>query len=88
MKLSVIIKLSAAIDKMDVDLESLQSGDEKQMGIKLVSLLAKNLHKAEDEILDLVAEYKGITKEEAKEADIIEVMKDIFSEGGVKDFFS
>jgi hypothetical protein len=87
METRVLIKLSAAVDAMDIDLQQIESKTQREMGLKLISLLVRRLHKAETQVLELIAEYKGCTAEEASRMDVIEVIKELLSDGGVNDFF-
>lgn len=87
-------KLSLIINKMGVSqliLELNEESDdpEKDKKIivkKLLSLIINNLYKAEDEIIDLVAETMKITKEEAADVDIIPFVKQIFNDQRIFDF--
>lgn len=102
MKTELIFKLSAIIDKMDIadqiaklDITTAQEGDiegekkdKKELGAQIVMVFISKIHKAKDEVYDLISYYKGISVEEAKEIDIIPVIKDILKMDGIKDFLA
>ena len=87
-------KISLVINKMGIsslvlDL-NIDTGNEKQdnevLVKKLLSLIIDNLYKAEDELIELISQVKGITKEEAENVDIIEFVKDMLQIDKIKDF--
>lgn len=92
----VLITLSAIIDKMEIadQLKNLNvtSGDAKkdneELGKQLIVLLITKLHKAKEEIYDLIAAYKNIDREEAKKENAIAIIKEILALDGIKDFLS
>jgi len=88
MKTKVLIKLSLIIDKMGIakDIKNIDKPTDEEVGKELITLLITNLHKAENEIYEFIAYYKGITKEEAEEVDVIPVLKEILKIDGMKDF--
>lgn len=103
MKTELIFKLSAIIDKMDIadqiaklDITTAKEGDvegekkdKKELGAKIVMIFISKIHKAKDEVCDLISYYKGITLEEAKEADIIPIIQEIFNNmDGIQDFLA
>jgi len=99
MKSKVLIKLSAVIDKVGIDVDDIKviakdSSDKsqaiakKQLGEKLLIKLVRSLHKAEKETYDLVAAYKDCSVKQAEDEDIIEIIKEVLTDGDVKDFFS
>ena len=73
METRVLIKLSLIIDKMGIknDLVNIEGKSNEEVGKELIGILIANLHKAENEIYDFIAMYKGITAEEAQTANII-----------------
>ena len=88
MKTKILIKISLIIDKMGIadEIKKIDKPTNKEVGEELIVLLITNLHKAENEIYEFVASYKGITKEEAEELDIIPVFKELLKIEGMKDF--
>lgn len=91
----VLLKISALVDKLDIDIESLdidtsgKTNDEalREAGLRLVYLAFRKLHKAETELYALIAAYRGVTTAEAKKLDAIEIVKEIFQQEGIADFF-
>ena len=65
----VMITLSACIDKMEISQElknlEIDTGDEKkdneELGKQLIVLIITRLHKAREEIYEMVSLYKGIS---------------------------
>lgn len=88
MKTKMLIKLSLIIDKMGIakEIKEIDKPTDEEVGKELIMLLITNLHKAEEEIYNFIADYKGITKEEAEELDIIPVLKELLNIEGMKDF--
>lgn len=88
MKTKVLIKLSLIIDKMGIakDIKNIDKETNEEVGKELITLLITNLHKAENEIYEFIADYKKITKEEAEEVDVIPVFKELLKIEGMKDF--
>lgn len=88
MKTKVLIKLSLIIDKMGIakDIKNIDKETNEEVGKELITLLITNLHKAEKEIYEFIADYKKITKEEAEEVDVIPIFKELLNIDGMKDF--
>lgn len=92
----MLSKLSIIINKMGISSLILEINEEtgneekdnKKVTVKLLSLIIDNLYKAEDEITSLVAEIKGITKEEAENVDIIPILKDFLNNETVSRFLN
>jgi len=89
-----LMLLSEIIDTMDIK-EELQAinvteKDEKKAQRELVKqfliLFVTRLHKVKQPIYEFIAEYKGVSIEEAKKIDIIAVLKDMFAVDGTTDF--
>lgn len=86
METQVFIKLSVMIDKMGVDLGAIQGKTNEETGLKIVSLLIQNIHKAEQELYELISLKKGISVEEAKKENVIIFIKDLMKLDGMSDF--
>ena len=88
MKTKILIKLSLIIDKMGIadDIKNIDKPTNEEVGKELIMLLITNLHKAENEIYDFISVFKGITKKEAEELDVIPIFKEILNIEGMKDF--
>lgn len=90
MKTKQLIKLSKIVDKLEIknELTNIKGESNEEIAEKLLALIITNLHKAEQEIYEFIAVYKGITVEEAENEDIIKLLTDIFDIKGMKDFLS
>lgn len=88
MEAQILIKLSLVLDKMEVDLSSVHGKTNEETGLKLLSTLVSKIHKAEEELYDLIAFKRGVTVEEAKKENIIEFIKEIIKIEGMTDFLS
>lgn len=88
MKTKILIKLSLIIDKMGIadEIKKIDKPTNEEVGKELMMLFITNLHKAEDEIYEFIATYKGITKKEAADVDVIPLFKEILNVEGMKDF--
>lgn len=88
MKTRHLIKLSKIIDKIEIKdaLVSIEEDDTKEVAKRILGLLISNLYKAEKEIYEFVADYKGITIEEAENEDIIKLLTDVLDVDRIKDF--
>jgi len=84
----IVVIISAMIDKMDLDISDIKGKDQKEVGTKLLTILVKRLYKAEDEVYRLIAEYKGITIEEAAKCDFIAVVKELVADTGITGLFT
>lgn len=90
----ILSKISMTINKMGISsliLEiNVESGDEekdKEMVVKkLLALFIDNLYKAEEEIVSLISEIKGISIEEAAKEDVIPIIKDLLNNEKLKSF--
>lgn len=90
----MIMCLSACVDKMEIGEQlkemEINTGDSEkdheELGKQLIVLIISKIHKAKDEIYEMIAAYKNITPEEAKKVEIIPIIKEILGIDGVKDF--
>lgn len=88
------ITISMIIDKMEIknDLASMEintgneKSDKEELGKQLIALIISKLYKAKDEIFEFIANYKGISIEEAKKVEIIGFLKELFGMNEVVDF--
>jgi len=93
-----LFKLSAMVDKMELDEElKLLLGKEKkamsdqELGQTMIMAIVKKMHRAQKETVDLLASVTGKTKAQIEDlpiTDLIELFKTILSEEGVLDFLS
>lgn len=90
MSTEILMKLSMIIDKMEIkdELVNLYGKTDEEVGKQLISLLICRLYKAENEIYSFIATYKNISEEEAKKANIVEIIKEVIKIDGIKDFLS
>ncbi len=92
----MIMHLSACIDKMEIGQElkkmEVNTGDSKkdneELSKQLLILIISKIYKAKDEIYEMIADYKGITIEEAKKVEIIPIIQEILGIEGIQDFLS
>jgi hypothetical protein len=80
------IKLSAIVDKMDIKITN-PTGSQAEVGADLMMQIVKKAHKAEGELYAFVAEVKKISVEEAKQADLLEFIKELTSSPELMGFF-
>lgn len=89
-----LCKMSLIINKMGIaslilDL-NVETGDEKkdnkELVKRLIMLIIENLYKAEDEMNELISTLKGVSIEDAKELDIIPIIKELFDNEKLKTF--
>lgn len=78
MNAEMLMKLSLIVSKMGIvdELRKLETSSNEELGKALIALVISNLYKADEEIYELIANYKKITTEEAKGVDIIPLIKD------------
>jgi predicted peroxiredoxin len=80
------IKLSAIIDKLGLKITDPKASQE-QIGADLMMQIISKAHKAEQEIYAFVAEIKGVSVKEAENIDLVQFVKELFSDAGVVNFF-
>lgn len=87
-KMSLIInKMGISSLIMDINIETGNEDLDKQEVVKkLIALIIDNLYKAEEDITLLVADLKGISKEEAENEDLIPIIKDLINNDKIKSF--
>lgn len=87
-KISLIInKMGISSLIMEINVETGREEEDKQAVAKqLIALVIDNLYKAEDDITDLIACLKGISKEEAENEDIIPIIQELFNNEKIKSF--
>lgn len=88
MNAEFIIKLSAFLSKVGIDLSTISGKTNEEVGNILISQVLNNLYKAENEFYELIAFYKKTTVEEAKKEDIIKLIKELKNVDGIKDFLA
>ncbi len=88
MEAQMFIKISAMIDKMGIDLSTIQGSTNEETGLKIINILVKNVHKAEKELYELISFKNGIEIEEAKKVNVITFIKDLIKIEGMTDFLA
>jgi len=58
------------------------------LGAELFAAIAPQLGKISNDIPELVALYKGITKEEANKLNLAEVISELINDEGIRSFFT
>jgi phosphopentomutase len=91
-----IFMLSKLLDKigMDEDLKNVLAGasgkaSESEIGTQIILSLGKKIHKAQKEIVDLLADVTGKTAEQIEDLPVketMELVRKMLSEEGVLDF--
>lgn len=79
LKTGDIYKMSRILKKMDIELTVEEGVSQTQMGIQMVQRILENLHQAEKEVNEFLAELIGITAEEFNELSLGEVV-DVFNQ--------
>lgn len=79
LKTGDIYKMSRILKKMDIKLTVEEGVSQTQMGIQMVQRILENLHQAEKEVNEFLAELIGITSEEFNELSLGEVA-DVFNQ--------
>ena len=60
----------------------------QELGMEVLLLIGKKLYLVKEELIQFICLYKGIEEKEAKELDIIEFIKQIMKDEGLKNFLS
>ena len=81
------LKLSALADKMQLEIKNIKNATPEEIGADIIGQVIRKAHRATNEIVEFVAEYKKISKEEAENIDIMEVVEILKSEKGIVSFF-
>ena len=79
LKTGDIYKMSRILKKMDINIEIDDDTTQQQMGVQMIQKIAENLHLAEKEVNDFMAELIGITSNEFSELSIGDVI-DVFTQ--------
>jgi predicted DNA-binding protein YlxM (UPF0122 family) len=88
-----IFLLSEIADKMDFELPAYPEKTEneekaqREYGMKLFALLFKKIHKAKNEIKELVANVTGKNANEMSVKELVDAFKGILSQEGALDVF-
>ncbi len=88
------MKISAILDKMDLKLKTRTIGkdgksvpvSQEELGADLIMQALAKAHRAEKEIYSLVADIRGCTIKEAQDVDLVEFIRELVADEGVRDF--
>lgn len=86
MNIKQALKLSAIVDKLDIEIKNPKAGQE-EVGADLMLQLVKKAHKAEPEIIQFIASIKGCSVEEAGSMDFVETIMGIVKDPRISGFF-
>jgi|SRR5690625_3382524 len=79
LKTGDIYKMSKILKKMDITFEVDSDITQEQMGVQMIQKIAENLHLAEKEVNEFMAELIGITPDDFSELSIGDVI-DVFTQ--------
>lgn len=80
-------QLSKIADKMNIELPNLKGKTTEEVGMEFINQAIKKAYKAEKEIIEFIATYKGISIEEAENIDILSFVEILKQEKGIISFF-
>lgn len=88
MKTKLLIKLSLIMDKMGIasEISKIEGETNEEIAKKILGILISKIYRAEDEIYELISEFKSISLDDAKEVDIIPIIKELIVNADVKSF--
>ena len=74
-----LIKLSMIIDKMGIadEIANIDKETNEEVGKALISIIISKIYKAENEIYEWISEVKGISVDEAKDVDFVQLISDL-----------
>lgn len=58
-----------------------------QIGMKIMLRISSKLHLVKDELTEFIMNYKGINEKEAKEQDLVSIIKELMKDEGFISFF-
>lgn len=59
-----------------------------EIGIKVILKISSKLHLVKDEMTDFIANYKDISKEDAKNVNMVDVIKELMNDKDFVSFFN
>lgn len=88
MKTKLLIKLSLIMDKMGIasEISKIEGETNEEIAKKILGILISKIYRAEDEIYELISEFKNISLDDAKEVDIIPIIQELIVNTDVKSF--
>lgn len=81
------LKVSKLIGKLNLKIEN-PKGTAEEIGADLILQIASKVGDAEDEVAEIVAMLTGLPKEEALDADLMEIFEKEKGENGFISFFT
>lgn len=89
LKTSDIFKMSKILKKMDLKINEVEGKTEKQVGAELILSLFENIHLAEKEVNEFLADMVGMKPEEFSELPLektFEIIKEFKNISGLQNF--
>lgn len=84
--IATALKISAIIDKLELKISN-PEGSQEQVGADLIMQVVSKAHKAEKEILALIANIKKCSLADAANVDLLEFIKE-FADNDLMSFFT
>lgn len=84
-----IFTMSKIYSKMDIKLEVTTKTTQMELGAQLINKFIANIHKAQREVIDFLADLKGVDSKEIEQLgfkEFINVINELFEQEGAKDF--
>lgn len=90
MSTEMLMKLSLIISKMGIgeDLSKIEASTNEELGKAVLALAIGNIYKADNEVYELIADYKNVTIDEAKKLNIIPIIKEFTNSEYIKPFLA
>lgn len=91
LKFTDAFKVSRILGKMKIRVEFVEAMTQDQMGIALIQGIMENLHEAEKEVVDLLADMKGVSKKEIENLpfdEVVELIEEFKNMPELKSFFT
>ena len=82
-----VFKMSKIMSKMQIKIDTTDKAQE-EFGVELFFGIIENLHQAEDEVIEFLADLKGSTAEQIKDMLITDLIDEFKQIEGVENFLS
>lgn len=85
-----LFKVSKIYNKMEIKIEVGEKVNQQELGAQLINKILSNIWKAEADVIELVADIKGVEPKELEDKSPTEffgIVKEILDQEGAKDFF-
>lgn len=83
-----IINKLKNLDIFDEGQTSITESQKTELGLAIIAEIIPQLGKISNDIIPLISTYKGVSEEEAAELDIVDVLKEFFSNEPIMGFLS